>query len=187
MRTRHVLSALAIVAISASLVTAQPPTDVGSTGTGAGVGGSVAPLGTPGRLGSVGGRSRVTTNRDYARGQALLASFRNVGAAGMVVPNPMGGEVTLPQGLALALGGVFSNNPSAEQIATVEAALEGIPGPQRANLMKYVLQTGKEGYDKNTGVNLAVAAYNAAVDALPANVPVPQALLGIRHAISIAF
>lgn len=177
--TKKILAAAALVALASSAAVAQ--TDFGSPiGAGAGMGGAVAPLGVPGGAGGGGAMSGA--------GAAGLANARaammNAGSNGVSVPNPAGGNVTVPQAAAQALGAVLGGNPTAAQRSAVLSALSPVPA-SAANALTGALQAlGANPSGANLG--RAIAAFNAAIDALPAGQNPPAALLGARLALSQA-
>jgi hypothetical protein len=180
-----ILSALALVAMSAPVVLAQTGTDGGSPiGGGAGLGASVAPLGMPGGVGPGGGGGNALSGTGASGLASARGAFMNAGAAGLTIANPMGGTVTVPQAQAQALGGVLGGNPSAAQTSTLTTALAGIPAGQAGNLVRALAAFG--GNSNHGTLTAATAAFNAAVNALPANAPVPPGLVAIRQALAAA-
>jgi hypothetical protein len=174
--------ALALVAASATAAVAQ--TDGGSPiGAGAGVTGSVAPLGVPG--GNTPGQSGNALSGAGAQGIAnARAAFLNASNNGASVPNPAGGNVTVPQAAAQALGGVLGGSPTPAQITAVTNALTGVPAGASGPLVRALAAFGSSA---NIGtLTTAVNAFNAAVNALPAGAAVPPALLAIRSALAQA-
>lgn len=180
--TTKFFSALAAVALGATVLTAQPPTDVGTTGTGAGVGGSIAPLGLPGARGGGGGNALSGAGASGLAG--ARANFMRAGAGGATVTNPMGGTVVVPQAAALALGAVLGGSPTTAQTATLTTALGGIPAGPVGALVRALTAFG--GNSSHTTLSAATTAYNNAVAALPTGTPVPPALLAIRQALLAA-
>jgi len=182
--SKKILAALALVAASASVALAQ--SDFGSPlGAGAGVGGSVAPLGLPGGGTGPGGATPGALSSSGARGLAAARTgFLNAGTAGSTVSNPAGGTVVVPQATARALAGVLGGTPTAAQNAAVIAALGPVPASSAGALVRALAAFGAS--SNHGSLSNAVAAYNAAVDALPAGSPPPPALLGVRSALFAA-
>lgn len=177
-----VLAALALVAMSATIVLAQP-TDAGSPmGAGAGLGASVAPLGLPGGGGGApGGALSGIGSQGFANSRA---AFMNSTSAGVSVANPAGGTVTVPQAAAQALGGVLGGSPTPAQTTALTNALTGVPASSAGALVRAMTAFGA---NANFGsLSTAVAAFNAAVNALPAGAAVPPALLAVRQALAAA-
>lgn len=179
-----VLAALALVAMSATIVLAQP-TDAGSPmGAGAGLGASVAPLGLPGGgtgRGAPGGALSGAGSQGFANSRA---AFMNAASTGVSVTNPAGGTMTLPQAAARALGGVLGGSPTPAQTTALTNALTGVPASSAGALVRAMTAFGA---NANFGsLSTAVAAFNAAVNALPAGAAVPPALLAVRQALAAA-
>lgn len=169
--SKKILAAVALVAMASSAAVAQ--TDFGSPlGAGAGMGGAVAPLGHPGGGGGAGLPGAGGSGLANAR-----ANFMNAGAGGVSIPNPAGGNVSLSQDVARALGAVMGGNPTGAQISAATAA---IGGSGAAALVQALAALGR-GPSMGTLGN-AISAYNAAVDGSPGN-PSP-ALLAVRQALA---
>ena len=133
--SKKVLAALALVAMSSTVALAQ--SDFGSPlGAGAGMGGSVAPLGIPG-----GGPGGVAPGGGLTGpGAAGLAnarsSFLNATGGGVSVSNPSGGTVTVPQAAARALGAVLGGAPTSAQVNALTTALTGLPASSAGALVR---------------------------------------------------
>ncbi len=184
-KTSNVLAALALVAMSSSVVLAQTGTDGGSPiGGGAGLGAAVAPLGLPGGVGPGSGGGNQLPATGTAGLSAARGSFMTAPPAGVTVPNPLGGTATVPQPAAQALGAVLGGNPTTAQTSALTTALGGIPAGPAGNLVRAL---GTFAGNPNHGtLTAATTAFNNAVAALPANAPVPPALLAIRQALAAA-
>ena len=181
--SKKVLAALALVAMSAAVAVAQ--SDFGSPlGAGAGVGGSVAPLGLPGG-GPGAGAPGAGLSGAGAQGLAnARAAFLNATGGGATVANPSGGTVVVPQAAARALAGVLGGTPTADQTSAVTTALAPVPASSAGALVRALAALGA---NANHGtLTAAVAAYNAAVDALPAGATPSPALLAARSALAAA-
>jgi hypothetical protein len=94
------------------------------------------------------------------------------------VNNPAGGTVTISQPIAQALGAVLNNSSTAEQ----RAALAAATGNGGQALVNALVALGINPSGKR--LTAAVNAYNAAVDALPADATPTPALLGARQVLA---
>jgi peptidoglycan-associated lipoprotein len=169
-------AALAVVAVASSLANAQ--SDFGSPlGAGAGVVGSVV---TSGLLGTSGGGGVISAD-GLSGFQGALGAFNGAGSAGVTIPNPAGGFVTVQQGTALNIAGVLGGSAPRERRRALESELG------TANAARLVGALSSFGGRQSYG-NLvrAVASYNAAVDAIPAGQLPTPALLGVRHALALS-
>jgi hypothetical protein len=180
---KKVLAAAAISATFASVAMAQ--TDGGGPGSGGGFGGSVAPLGLPGTPAGGGTTGRGTLSGPGLSGLAgARANFLNSAAAGLMIPNPAGGQVNVPQPVARALGAVLGGNATPAQLSAVGGALTGVPAASATALTNALTAFGRSA--NFATLSAAVSAYNNAVNALPAGATPSPALLAIRNALQAA-
>lgn len=176
--TKKILAAAALVALASSAAVAQ--TDFGSPlGAGAGIGGSVAPLGVPGGVPGGGPTGAGMAGLANAR-----AAMMNAGSNGISVPNPAGGNVTVPQAAAQALAAVLGGNPTAAQRSALVTALSPVPASSANALVSALVLLGASPSAANLGG--AIGSYNGAVDAIPAGQNPPPALLAVRQALAAA-
>ena len=165
MTMKKLLVAATAVALLSAPAVAQ--TDVGSPiGGGAGLGGSVAPLGVPG-----GAASSFS---------ALASEFSNSDDDGVEVVNPAGGTATLPAAAARAIGALLSGNGTAADVQTAAAAFGGTPA---ATALANALQAMGNSLSPETAA-AAVNAHNAAVDALPAGANPGPGLMASRQVLA---
>lgn len=176
--TKKIFAAVALVALASSAALAQ--TDFGSpVGGGAGVGGSIAPLGIPGR--SVGATMSGGVNTG-GLGAARGAFISATGGSSVTIANPAGGNVVVPPAAAQALAGVLGGSPSAADVAGLN---QGFGGTAAGNTLVTTLQS-LGANPTPAQVRSAILAYNAAVRALPAGTVPGPALLAARHVIASA-
>ncbi len=174
--TNKTLFAAALLAVASSVATAQ--TDFGSPiGAGGGLGGAVAPLGVP----SVGNMPGSPASASAGLGSARSAFVAATGA-GPTVANPAGGTVAVPPAIAQAVGAVLGGGATPAQVNAANAAFGGTPA---AAALTQALQTlGGSGGMNYSNVSNAVAAYNAAVDALPPGQAPGPGLLAARSVLA---
>ena len=173
---KNILSALAMVAISSSLATAQ--TDFGGgTGAGAGAGGAFAPF-SPGLRGFGGAPGLVGNGTAGLR--ASRSAFANASLPVRMV-SPNGGNATLSAAFLNAVAGVMGGSPTAAQTATVTNALVGVPASAASALVAALQVLGAT--PSHASLSRAISAYNAAIDALPIGTTPPAALAAIRFAL----
>jgi hypothetical protein len=176
--TKKLFAAVALVALASSAAFAQ--TDFGSpVGAGAGVGGSIAPLGIPGRnVGATMSGGVNTAGLGAARGAFIGAT----GGSSVTIANPAGGTVVVPPAAAQALAGVLGGSPSAADVAGLN---QGFGGTAAGSALVTAL-TSLGASPTSAQVRGAIQAYNAAVRALPAGVVPGPALLAARSVITAA-
>jgi hypothetical protein len=173
--TKNFFAAAALVALASSAAIAQ--TDFGSpVGAGAGVGGSIAPLGIPGR--NVGAASSGGINT-AGLGAARATFIGATGGSSVTIPSPAGGNVVVPPAAAQALAGVLGGSPSAADVAALNQGFGSTPAGSALITSLQSLGTSPS----PAQVRTAILAYNAAVRALPAGVVPGPALLAARHLI----
>lgn len=178
---KQLFGAAALVAVTTVVASAQ--TDFGSPlGAGAGLGGSVAPFGVPGAAG--GGTARGLTGPGATGLNNARAAFANAGSNGVSVMNPAGGNVNLPQAAAQALGAVLGGTATPAQVTAFANALSGVPAGAATALANALQAFGSS--PNGATLSRAIAAYNAAIDALPAGSNPPPALLAVRQALFAA-
>lgn len=179
--SKNLLAAAALVAMASTAAVAQ--TDFGSPlGAGAGVGGAVAPNGVPGAAGS--GSAAGLTGPGAAGLANARAAFMNAASNGVTVPNVAGGNVTLPQDVARALGAVLGGNATPAQASALANALTGVPAARATALVAALGALGANGSLGNLGN--AISQYNGSIDALPAGAMPAPAMHAIRQALFAA-
>jgi len=179
--TKNLLAAAALVAMASTVAVAQ--TDFGSPlGAGAGVGGAVAPNGVPGAAGA--GTAAGLTGPGAAGLANARAAFMNAASTGVIVPNVAGGNVTLSQEVARALGAALGGNATAAQSATLANALTGVPAARATALVAALGALGSNG--SNANLTASISQYNGSVDALPAGALPAPAMHAIRQALFAA-
>jgi hypothetical protein len=179
--SKHLLAAAALVAMASTVAIAQ--TDFGSPlGAGAGVGGAVAPFGVPGAAGS--GTAAGLTGPGAVGLANARAAFASAASNGVTVPNPAGGNVTLAQDAALALGAVLGGSATPAQSAALANALTGVPAARATALVTALASLGSNASIGNLGN--AISQYNAAIDALPAGALPAPAMHAVRQALFAA-
>ncbi len=174
---KKIFAALALVAASSTVATAQ--TDFGSPiGAGGGVGGSVAPF-VPGLAGT--GTAPGLSGNGAAGLNNARNAFANAGGPNASVENPAGGNVSVPTNVVQALAGVLSGSPTSTQVSVVTSSMAGVPAASASALVTALQTLG--GTPNLPNLRNAVAAYNAAIDALPAGTNPPPALIAVRSAL----
>lgn len=176
MTMKNLMVGMAILASVSSVATAQGSTDAGGVGgAGGAVTSALAPAGLP--------AAAYGTPQLRAAVASIATSRSTFGApsaAGVQVSNPAGGQVTVPQALAQAVGAALQGSASGAQQRALATEFGG--GDAGRALARALNRMGRD--VSNNGTSNAITAYNDAVRALPPGQTPSPTLLAARQVIA---